>query len=67
MTPWLVVWWGIGVGIYSAFKPNGRGILYYYRERKRFLFDLLITFPFVALLFTGINYALYRTIHWIHP
>lgn len=63
-TPWLTLWWGIGVTVYVIFKDywlkGGKGFGY----QPRWVKAILLTIPWGIALHTGINYAVYVVLHW---
>lgn len=64
VTPWLTLWWGIGVTAYVIAKdywlPGGKR----FRYQPQWLKSALLTAPWSIALHTGINYGIYIVLHW---
>ncbi|HWG21513.1 MAG TPA: hypothetical protein VG225_13365 [Terracidiphilus sp.] len=63
-TPWLTLWWGIGITVYTIVKDywlkGGKGFGY----QPHWVQAILLTIPWGIALHTGINYAVYFVLHW---
>ena len=64
LTPWLTLWWGIGITVYTIVKdywlPSGKQ----FGHQPHWVKAILLTIPWGIALHTGINYALYLVLHW---
>jgi hypothetical protein len=64
LTPWLTLWWGIGLTVYVIVKdywmPKGKR----FRDRPHWRQAILLTVPWSIALFTAINYGTYLVLHW---
>lgn len=64
LSPWLTLWWGIGLTFYVIVKdywlPSGKGFGY----QPKWFKSSLLTIPWSIALHTGINYGIYSVLHW---
>ena len=63
LTPWLTLWWGIGVTVYLIVRdymmPRGK-----FRGEPQRTKAILLTLPWGIVLHTGINFAVYLALRW---